>query len=159
MRLNPRLRTLAAVLSLVSVPAFAVDMPDAGTKNFSPPNETPSYFTNETGRAPPSHEPASAEDQERDMAAPIPTPGPEVSPSRHAAGHFSGRGHGTSVAHGKAHHGKSARAGRYGGHVTHAGGKKQAVSSHHGGKPKSATAGTKTKSKVTKSTKQTKRHA
>jgi len=159
MRLSPRLRALAAVLSLVSMPALAVDMPDAGTKNFSPPAETPTYFMNETGRVTPGHEPAAAEDQERDIAAPIPTPGPEVSSSRHAAGHYSGRGHGTSVAHGKRRHGKSASAGRHGGHVAHGSGKKQVASTHHAGNSKSAAAGTKTKSKVGKSTKQPKRHA
>ncbi len=38
---------VAAALAVASFPAFAVDIPDAGSKNFSPPGDAPSYFTNE----------------------------------------------------------------------------------------------------------------
>ena len=38
----------AAALAIVSVPAFAVDIPDSGSKNFSPAGDTPTYFTNES---------------------------------------------------------------------------------------------------------------
>ena len=40
---------LAAVgFVLAGVPAFAVEMPTDGSKNFSSPTDAPSYFTNET---------------------------------------------------------------------------------------------------------------
>jgi hypothetical protein len=39
---------VAAGLALASFPAVAADMPADGTKNFSAPTDTPSYFTNET---------------------------------------------------------------------------------------------------------------
>jgi hypothetical protein len=39
---------LAGALALVGFPACALDLPDSGSKNFSPPVDTPSYFSNET---------------------------------------------------------------------------------------------------------------
>lgn len=39
---------LAAALAFASVPAFAVDLPDYGSKNFNPSGDTPTYFTNES---------------------------------------------------------------------------------------------------------------
>jgi hypothetical protein len=38
---------LAGALAFVGLPAFAFDLPDSGSKNFSPPGDTPSYFSNE----------------------------------------------------------------------------------------------------------------
>lgn len=38
---------VAAAFALASLPAFAVDMPADGTKNFSAPSDAPSYFTDE----------------------------------------------------------------------------------------------------------------
>ena len=38
---------LSGVLALVGLPAFAFDLPDSGSKNFSPPSDTPSYLSNE----------------------------------------------------------------------------------------------------------------
>jgi hypothetical protein len=37
----------AGVLVLASPPVFAVDLPDYGSKNFSPSGDTPTYFANE----------------------------------------------------------------------------------------------------------------
>jgi hypothetical protein len=39
---------LAAILVLAGFPAGAVDIPDSGSKNFTPGGDAPSYFTNET---------------------------------------------------------------------------------------------------------------
>src|SRR5690349_25144934 len=39
---------LAGALSFACVPALAVELPDYGSKNFSPSGDTPSYFANET---------------------------------------------------------------------------------------------------------------
>ena len=38
---------LAGALSFACLPALAVDLPDYGSKNFSPSDDTPSYFANE----------------------------------------------------------------------------------------------------------------
>ena len=38
----------AGALSFACLPALAVELPDYGSKNFSPSDETPSYFANET---------------------------------------------------------------------------------------------------------------
>ncbi|MBO0738367.1 MAG: hypothetical protein J2P48_17635 [Alphaproteobacteria bacterium] len=39
---------LAGALTLMGFPAFAQDLPDSGSKNFTPPSDTPSYFNKET---------------------------------------------------------------------------------------------------------------
>src|SRR5437667_5754437 len=39
----------ATALAFASGPALAVEMPSYGSKNFSPPGDAPSYFTNENG--------------------------------------------------------------------------------------------------------------
>ena len=38
---------LAGALAFACLPAFAVELPDYGSKNFSPSGDTPSYFANE----------------------------------------------------------------------------------------------------------------
>src|ERR1700758_358022 len=39
---------LAGALAFACLPALAVELPDYGSKNFSPSDDTPSYFANET---------------------------------------------------------------------------------------------------------------
>jgi hypothetical protein len=39
---------VAGGLAVASCPAFAADIPDYGSKNFSPTGDTPSYFANES---------------------------------------------------------------------------------------------------------------
>ena len=39
---------LVGAITFASLPALAVELPDYGSKNFSPPGDTPSYFANET---------------------------------------------------------------------------------------------------------------
>src|SRR5947209_9745362 len=39
---------LAGALAFACLPALAVELPDYGSKNFSPSGDTPSYFANET---------------------------------------------------------------------------------------------------------------
>jgi hypothetical protein len=39
---------LAGAFACACLPAFAVELPDYGSKNFSPSGDTPSYFANET---------------------------------------------------------------------------------------------------------------
>jgi len=44
-----KLRTIlfAGAFAVAAAPAIAVDLPDYGSKNFSPAGDTPSYFANE----------------------------------------------------------------------------------------------------------------
>jgi hypothetical protein len=42
-------QALALALAAAGPPALAADMPEAGTKNFTPSPETPSYFAGERG--------------------------------------------------------------------------------------------------------------
>ncbi len=103
-----------AAFALASFPAVAADMPADGTKNFSAPSDTPSYFTNEAvpESARVDHPvPFTSED-----VAAAPEVGPaypsESEPGRHGkhayahkySKHASGRskGHGDSAHYGKA---------------------------------------------------------
>jgi len=45
--LKLRVILLAGALAVATVPALAIDLPDYGSKNFSPSGDTPSYFANE----------------------------------------------------------------------------------------------------------------
>jgi hypothetical protein len=40
---------VAAVIAGAAVPGLSAEMPDFGTKNFSPGGDTPAYFSNENG--------------------------------------------------------------------------------------------------------------
>jgi hypothetical protein len=39
---------VAGAFAFASAPAFALDLPDSGSKNFSPAGDTPTYFANES---------------------------------------------------------------------------------------------------------------
>src|SRR5690349_5442407 len=45
--LNLKITFLAGALAFACLPAFALELPDYGSKNFSPSGDTPAYFTNE----------------------------------------------------------------------------------------------------------------
>src|SRR5690349_1043655 len=45
--LNLKITFLAGALSFACLPALGAELPDFGSKNFSPSGDTPSYFTNE----------------------------------------------------------------------------------------------------------------
>jgi hypothetical protein len=47
MQFRLKIALIAAGFALASCPAFAIDLPSDGTKNFSAPSEAPSYFSNE----------------------------------------------------------------------------------------------------------------
>jgi hypothetical protein len=47
MQIKLKIALAAAGFALASIPAFAVEMPTDGSKNFSTPADAPSYFTNE----------------------------------------------------------------------------------------------------------------
>lgn len=48
MQTRLKIALTAVGFALAAIPAFAVEMPADGSKNFSPPTDAPSYFTNET---------------------------------------------------------------------------------------------------------------
>ena len=48
MQTRLKIALAAGGFALATIPAFAVEMPTDGSKNFSPPTDAPSYFTNET---------------------------------------------------------------------------------------------------------------
>jgi hypothetical protein len=100
--------------ALAVIPAFAVEMPTDGSKNFSPPTDAPSYFTNETmpesvrvDRA------ASFDKEDSGIGATTPDVGPAVSVGtdttqydRHASTHNRSARHspGKSKGHGALTH-------------------------------------------------------
>jgi hypothetical protein len=47
MQIKLKIALAVVGLALATVPAFAVEMPTDGSKNFSPPSDAPSYFANE----------------------------------------------------------------------------------------------------------------
>jgi len=98
--LKLRIMLLASGLALATAPAVAVDLPDYGSKNFSPSGETPSYFANES--APVSAR--TADTTERDWSAVD-----EMAPARSFEGARSAHSH-------RGRHGRYAVAARSGEH-------------------------------------------
>ena len=47
MQIKLKIALAVAGFALATIPAFAVEMPTDGSKNFSTPADAPSYFTNE----------------------------------------------------------------------------------------------------------------
>ena len=114
----------AAAFALATIPAFAVEMPTDGSKNFSTPNDAPSYFTNETVPESARVDHAATFDKEDAGISPAAAEvGPAVSVGtetgqheRHAASHRStkhslgrSRGHGPSTHYAKATSSKATR--------------------------------------------------
>ena len=99
MQIKLTIAAIAALFVLVSFPVLAVEMPADGTKNFSPPGSTPSYFANET--VPESSRVANPATFTREDVAAVPE-GTEVDPvdlpraqtgrhGRHASAYRSGK--------------------------------------------------------------------
>ena len=131
MQARLKIAVAAAGFALATIPAFAVEMPTDGSKNFSPPTDAPSYFTNET--VPESvrvDRAASFDKEDAGIGATTPDVGPAVSVGtdatqydRHASTHRSGRhsagkskGHGASTHYARASGSNATRAGAL--HVT-----------------------------------------
>jgi hypothetical protein len=126
MQMKLTIAAVAALFVLASFPVLAVEMPTDGTKNFSPPGSTPSYFANET--VPESARVANPATFTREDVAAIPE-GTEVDPvdlprmqtgrhGRHASAYRFGK-HGftggkgaykTGAFHGTAPHAGAGRA-------------------------------------------------
>jgi hypothetical protein len=119
----------AGALSFACLPALAVDLPDYGSKNFSPSDETPSYFANEA--APISARTADTTQGDWSAVDEMAPARPAFEGTRSAYGHK--RHHGrysvlqNSGRHGPARYG----AARYG-VVRYGGGAVRATSAKHG---------------------------
>ena len=121
MQIKLKIALAAASFALATIPAFAVEMPTDGSKNFSSPNDAPSYFTNET--VPESARVDHATPFTSEDVAAVPEDGPAVSGAtetgrhdRHASAHSStrhslgrSRGHGSSTRYAKATASKATR--------------------------------------------------
>lgn len=121
MQIRLKIALAAVSFALATIPAFAVEMPTDGSKNFSTPNDAPSYFTNET--VPESARVANPVPFTSEDVAAAPEDGPVVSVGtetgrhgRHASAHPSTRhslgrskGHGASTHYTKATSSKSTR--------------------------------------------------
>jgi hypothetical protein len=113
---------LIGALGLASLPALALDLPDSGSKNFSPGNDTPTHFANESVPVSARTADTTAGDFSAEEAA-APPVGPTASahPSetrhgksvsaqksaKHASGKWRGNNHSTRVA--KANSGKAVK--------------------------------------------------
>jgi len=82
---------LAAVgFALAAIPAFAVEMPTDGSKNFTSPTDAPSYFTSETVPESARVDRAASFDEE-DVGATTPDVGGTTQYDRHTSPHESAR--------------------------------------------------------------------
>src|SRR5260370_26692554 len=81
---------LAGALAFACLPALAVELPDYGSKNFSPSEDTPSYFANES--APVSARTADATQSDWTAVDEMAPARPIFEGTRSAYTH--GRGHG-----------------------------------------------------------------
>jgi hypothetical protein len=99
---------LAGALSFACVPALAVELPDYGSKNFSPSGDTPSYFANEA--APVSARTADTTQGDWSAVDEMVPARPAFEGARSAHGHRGHHGR-YAVAQTSGRHG----AGRYGG--------------------------------------------
>jgi hypothetical protein len=104
MQTKLKIALAAAGFTLATIPAFAVEMPTDGSKNFSTPNDAPSYFANET--APESARVANPASFTSEDVAAVPEDGPAVS------GATETRRHNTASAHKSTRH-ASARSGSH----------------------------------------------
>jgi hypothetical protein len=96
MQIKLKIALAAASFALATIPVFAGEMPTDGTKNFSTPNDAPSYFANET--VPESARVDHATPFTSEDVAAVPEDGPAVSGatetvrhSRHASAHSSAK--------------------------------------------------------------------
>ncbi len=99
---------LAGALSLACLPALAVELPDYGSKNFSPSGDTPSYFANEA--APVSARTADTTQGDWSAVDEMAPARPAFEATRSAHGHRGRHGR-YAVVQSSGRHG----AGRYGG--------------------------------------------
>jgi hypothetical protein len=102
MQIKVKFALVAMGFALARIPAFALDMPPDGTKNFSAPSDAPSYFSNETvpesGRV--NHQ-ATFDSQEVPESPSAPDVSGASGYGRHATAYRSGRhAHGRYYGHG-----------------------------------------------------------
>jgi hypothetical protein len=116
---------LAGALAFACLPAIAVELPDYGSKNFSPSDDTPSYFANES--TPVSARTADTTQSDWSAVDEMAPARPTFEGTRSAYTHS--RGHGRyAVAQRSGRHG----AGRAAGSVQSARGAVRTISAKHG---------------------------
>jgi hypothetical protein len=116
---------LAGALAFACLPALAVELPDYGSKNFSPSDDTPSYFANES--TPVSARTADTTQSDWSAVDEMAPARPTFEGTRSAYTHS--RGHGRyAVAQRSGRHG----AGRAAGSVQSARGAVRTISAKHG---------------------------
>ena len=116
---------LAGALAFACLPALAVELPDYGSKNFSPSDDTPSYFANES--TPVSARTADTTQGDWSAVDEMAPARPTFEGTRSAYTHS--RGHGRyAVAQRSGRHG----AGRAAGSVQSARGAVRTISAKHG---------------------------
>ena len=116
---------LAGALAFACLPALAVELPDYGSKNFSPSDDTPSYFANES--TPVSARTADTTQSDWSAVDQMAPARPTFEGTRSAYTHS--RGHGRyAVAQRSGRHG----AGRAAGSVQSARGAVRTISAKHG---------------------------
>ena len=94
--MHTRLKTAlaAAGFALATTPAFAVEMPTEGSKNFSTPSDTPSYFTNEaTPESARVARAATFDEEDARIGSATPDVGPAVSPGMDTGRHYHAAAH------------------------------------------------------------------
>ena len=106
MQIKLTIALAVAGFALATIPAFAVEMPTDGSKNFSPPSDAPSYFANEAVPEPARVDRAADFSREDVAASPDVGQTAEVATeperhgkhasaykfTRHASGKFKGHG-------------------------------------------------------------------
>lgn len=115
---------LAGALAFACLPAFAVDLPDYGSKNFSPSGDTPSYFANEA--APVSARTADTTQGDWSAVDEMVPARPSFEGSRLAHGHGRHHGRYSVVQNSGRHNAARYGAARYGGRAV------RATSAKHG---------------------------
>ena len=107
MQIKLKIALAVASFALATIPVFAGEMPTDGTKNFSTPNDAPSYFANET--VPESARVANPASFTSEDVAAAPESEPAVSGeretgrhARHASAHSSAK-HSLGRSRGYAH--------------------------------------------------------
>jgi hypothetical protein len=161
MQIKLKIALAVVGFALANVPAFAVEMPSDGSKNFSSPADAPSYFTNEAVPEPARVANPATFTSEDVAAAPDAGPGLAVAtePERHgkyasthrSTRHASGKskGHGGSTRYAKSTSSKATRTAAHSTANSTTGGSRSASATKAAGKS-TTTAGAASKAGPTK---------
>ena len=94
MQMKLKIALAAAGFALATNPAFAVEMPTDGSKNFSTPADAPSYFTNEAvPEAARVDRAVTFDEEDARIGSMTPDVGPAVSPGMDTGRHDPAAAH------------------------------------------------------------------